>query len=230
MRTWETVRRLLLVPFRFPGILAVSMAYSGLLYATSLHASFLDIRNPYWVLSVGALLLSSPIYHTVVVPMIDAVSGDRSSEPVKWRIVIEHAYGAFPWLLLGEIAVAAAVATGSLLLVLPGIYIGMRLVFYKQAIILEQRVLSDALRRSLQLTQRRGAMGRLFVGLSVLHGCAIGLDLLLASVASNAVIHVGAVIGTGLLLAWINTLVTASYAPLAGDGENQAPAGERPIG
>jgi hypothetical protein len=102
MRIWERFRRGLLLPLRFPALLALSVGYSGLLYAAGLKAGFLDVRNPYWVLSVGGLLLLSPIYHALLLPAIaSALRGTRAD----WRAVLSDARDLFPRLFLGEIVV-----------------------------------------------------------------------------------------------------------------------------
>lgn len=208
MRTWEQLRRGLLLPLRFPMLLALSVGYSGLLYVAGLQAGFLDVRNPYWVLSIGGLLLLSPIYHALLLPAIaSALRGTR----VDWRTVISDAQELFPRLFLGEVVVGAAVIAGGLLLFIPGIYVGMRLIYYKQAIVFERRSTIPALRESLRITLNWRPTVGLLLYLAALYGCTVGLDLLLMTYAPSLVVHIGAVTGTALLLVWMNALVTSSY-------------------
>ena len=208
MRTWERLRRGLLLPLRFPVLLALSVGYSGLLYMAGLQAGFLDVRNPYWVLSIGGLLLLSPIYHALLLPAIaSALRGTR----VDWRTVVSDAQELFPRLFLGEVVVGAAVIVGGLLLFIPGIYVGMRLIYYKQAIVFERRQAIPALRESLRMTLDGRSTVGLFLYLAALYGCTAGLDLLLITYAPGLVVHVGSVTGTALLVVWMNTFVTSSY-------------------
>jgi hypothetical protein len=208
MRTWDRTSRLLLLPFRFPAILVLSLVYAGALYAAILQAGLLDIANPFWVLSAGALLLLSPIYHALLLRTIDsALRGIR----VDWRAALADWPSAFPRLLLGEILVGVAVALGGLLLVIPGIYVGMRLIYYKQAIVLGRAPTTEALRDSVRHTDDWRLIVGLFVGLAALYGCVLGLDTLLVATAPSAAVHIGSVVGSALLLAWMNVLVTASY-------------------
>jgi len=208
MRTWERLKRGLLLPLRSPVLLALSVGYSGLLYMAGLQAGFLDVRNPYWVLSIGGLLLLSPIYHALLLPAIaSALRGTR----VDWRTVVSDAQELFPRLFLGEVVVGAAVIVGGLLLFIPGIYVGMRLIYYKQAIVFERRQAIPALRESLRMTLDGRSTVGLFLYLAALYGCTAGLDLLLITYAPGLVVHVGSVTGTALLVVWMNTFVTSSY-------------------
>ncbi len=195
-------------------MLVLSVGYSGLLYAAGLQADFLDVRNPFWVLSVGGLLLLSPIYHALLLPAIAAaLRGTRAD----WRAALRDAQDQFPRLFLGEVLVGAVVIAGGLLLLIPGIYVGMRLIYYKQSIVFGRRSAIHALRESLRMTlDWRSTIG-LFFGLAVLYGCAVGFDSLLVAYAPSLIVHVGAIVGTALLLIWMNVLVTSLYVDGAGD-------------
>lgn len=194
---------------------ALSLGYSGLLYAASLKAGFLDVRSPYWVVSAGGLLLLSPVYHGVILPAIaSALRGER----IAWRGALRPAFDRFARLFLGELVVGAAVIVGALLLVLPGVYIGMRWIYYKQAIVLGGMPLSEAVRESIRKSRDGPSTVRLFVSLAGLYGCAVGLDALLVRYATEPVVHLGAVVATALALTWMNVVVTSQYtAPQAGE-------------
>ena len=216
MRIWGRLRAGLLLPLRFPALLAVSVGYSGCLYAASLQAGFLDVQDPYWVLSVGGLLLLSPIYHALLLPAIaSALRGTRAD----WRAVLGDARDLFPRLFLGEVVVGAAVIAGGLLLLIPGIYVGMRLIYYKQSIVFERRSAIYALRESLRMTLDWRSTFGLFLCLAALYGCTVGLESLLVVRAPSLLVHFGAVIGTALLLVWMNVLVTLSYVGRQGEGK-----------
>jgi hypothetical protein len=211
---WERLKRSLLLPLRFPTVLVLSVAYSGLLYAASLQAGLLDVRSPYWVWSVASLLLLSPVLHAILIPMIAAsLHGAR----VQWRTVLGDAVMLFPRLFLGELIIGAAVIAGGLLFLLPGIYIGMRFIYYKQAIILGRRSVGAALRESLRSTADWRPTGGLLICLVALYGAAVGLDSALVAFAPATVIHIGAVAGSSLLLAWLNVLITSAWIDREGD-------------
>jgi membrane-anchored glycerophosphoryl diester phosphodiesterase (GDPDase) len=215
MATWKRLRRGLLLPFRFPALLVVSICYSGLLYAASLRAGFLDVRNPYWVLSVGALLLFSPVYHALLLPAIAAALQETRAN---WRAALRNAQELFPRLFVGELVVGVAVIAGGLLLLIPGIYVGMRFIYYKQSIAFERKSSIPALRESLRRTIDWRTTLVLFFYLAALYGCAVGLDLLLiTSAAPSLVVDIGAVVSTALLLVWMNALVTSSYVDRRSD-------------
>jgi membrane-anchored glycerophosphoryl diester phosphodiesterase (GDPDase) len=214
MGTWKRLRRGLLLPFRSPALLVLSVGYSGLLYAASLQAGFLDIRNPYWVLNAGGLLLLSPIYHALLLPAIASALRETRAD---WRAMLNNAHGLFPRLFLGELIVGAAVIAGGVILVIPGIYIGMRLIYYKQSIVFERRSAILALRESLRMTGDWRSTIALFFYLALLYGCAFGLDSLLIRRAPSLVAHVGAVVVTALLLVWMNAFVTTCYVDRTGE-------------
>ena len=198
----------MLLPLRYPSLLAFSIGYAALLYAAGMLAGFLEVRNPYWVLSVGGLVLLSPIYHALLLP---AIAFALQEERIDWRTVLGETQNLFLPLFFGEVVVGCAVFAGALLLLIPGIYFGMRLVYYKQVIVLERVSTVTAFQKSLRVTRDWRTTTWLFLGLAALYGCAVGLDALLISFAPPLGIHVGTVVGTGLLLTWMNVLVTASY-------------------
>ena len=106
---------------------------------------------------------------------------------------------------------------GGLLLLIPGIYVGMRFIYYKQSIVFERNSAVHALRESLRMTLDWRATVWLFLCLAALHGCTVGLDLLLTAHAPSLITHAGAITGTALILVWMNVLVTSSYVSRHGE-------------
>ncbi len=209
MRIWKRHRAWLALPIQRPSLLAPSIVYAGLLHMVGTQVGLLDIQNPYWVLGVGGLLLLSPVYHALLLPGIASTFG---GEIVDWRTAVRSLHIPFARLFVGEIVVAAAVIAGGFLLLIPGIYIGMRLIYYKQAIVFGEHSVAGAFRESFRrTTDVRSTLG-LFGVLAVLYGCAIGLDTLLVAFAPNLILHVGGILGTALLLTWMNVAVTAAYS------------------
>jgi membrane-anchored glycerophosphoryl diester phosphodiesterase (GDPDase) len=109
------------------------------------------------------------------------------------------------------------VIAGGALLLIPGIYVGMRFIYYKQSIVFERRSAIPSLRESLRMTRDWRSTVGLFLCLAALYGCTAGLDSLLVTYVPSLVVHVIAVVGTALLLVWMNVLVTSSYVDRSGE-------------
>lgn len=210
------LRRGLLLPFRSPALWVFCACYSGLLYVANLQAGFFDVHSPFWVLSVAFLLLLSPVFHALLIPAIgSALLGTR----VNWHAVLVDVVNLYPRLFLGELIVGAMVVVGGMLFLIPGIYVGMRFIYYKQAIVFGRRPAVAALRESFRATVDWRLTLGLFACLAALYAGGVGLDSLLVAHAPGSATHIGTIAGTSLLLVWMNVLVTASYVDRNGEGE-----------
>ena len=205
---WPKIRSELRFPFRRPQWLLVSLVYTGVLHAASLRAGLLDIGSSFWILTAGTVLLLSPIYHAVVIPWMVAARSERPSDDPAARVDVER---VFPRLVVGELLVNALVIAGAFVFLLPGIYFGMRLAFYKQAILVDDKAPVAAMRESFRRTAEwRLALG-LFGALAVFYGVATGVDFLLIIVAPTWLLHVGSVAVSAVLLLYVNGFITTSY-------------------
>jgi len=218
--TWAEARRALRLPLRRPWWFLWSIAYAAAVYAPSQRAGLLDIDDPMWVVTVGVVLLLSPIYHAVLIPSISAAWRDA---PSPWRSVLADAGRAFPQLVIGELLANAAVICGSILLIVPGIYIGVRFAFYKQAILLHRRAAVGSIQESYARIRTARGFATVLAVLAVFYSAGIGAESLLLLAAPSWFIHVGSVGLSGALLVWVNALLTAGY-------EIERAAGERAVG
>jgi hypothetical protein len=196
-----------------PSIALASLAYSTAIHLSSLRADLLDITDPFWVVTVGLILLLSPIYHMVVIGKVDAFL--REESPPLRTLPVE----AFGDLVLGELLVNAMVVLGSALFFLPGIYIGLRSIYYKQMIILHKARPVEAIRESFRLTRAPGVVFRIFVLLAASYSLPLALDYLLAPITQAWWIHpIGILVSTSFI-AWVNVYITLSFSDLVASGE-----------
>lgn len=219
---WPKLLTELKFPLRRPAWLLLSFLYTGVLYAASLQAGLLDIGSSFWILTAAAALLLSPIYHAVLIPWMltarseiseagsAATSGIGASNGAREiRVDVER---TFARLVIGEILVNALVVAGVLVFLVPGIYFGIRLVFYKQEIIAGDSSPVAAMRQSFRRTAdwRFGLV--VFAVLASCYALVTGIDLLLLMVAPPWLVHAGSVTASALLLLYVNSFVTVFYA------------------
>jgi len=207
MRSRE-IKWALLLPFRHPGLLLVSLLFAGALYAANMQASVYDIQSPKWVITMAILILLSPLFHGVAILRVRGVLSGQ--DMTMWQALLQTAV-AYPRLVVGEILVNLVVVAGLFLFVLPGVYVGLRLIFYKQAILLDHATGVGAMR----VSSRRTAGWRVCLSLLALLAPFYGLVILVGYVAT--VFSLGAfgeglvVVASALFLIWTNTLLTRLY-------------------
>ncbi|MBU0596151.1 hypothetical protein KJ567_05665, partial [Candidatus Bipolaricaulota bacterium] len=177
---WPKILSELRFPLRRPRWLLLSLAYTGLLYAASSRAGLVDIGNPFWILTAGSAVLLSPIYHAVLIPWMVAARSAQAGDGEAPRVDVEK---TFPRLIIGELMVNALVIAGAFVFLLPGVYLGVRLAFYKQAILIDDKPPMAAMRESFRRTANWRLAFVLFGALAVFYGVATGVNLLLLVVA-----------------------------------------------
>jgi len=199
---------MILLPFRRPGLLLVSLLFSVAVYAANIQANVYDIQSPKWVITMAILILLSPFFHGVV---ILRVSGVESGKDITiWQALLQTAV-SYPRLVVGEILVNLVVVAGLFLFIFPGVYVGLRLIFYKQAILIDHATGVTALR----VSSRRTPGWRISVFLLALLAPFYGLVILIGYVVT--VFSWGAfgeglvVVASALSLIWTNTLLTSLY-------------------
>lgn len=193
-----------------PAVLGASLVYSGVLYVAGLSAGILDIETPFWVVTVAAVLLFSPLYHGFVIPWI-AADGGRP------KALGAAMIASFPRLFVGQLLLGGGVVVGLLVLILPGVYLGMRGVLYKQAIVLEGATPVGALRSSFRKTADAGTVVFVAAALGLFYGVAVGSDLLASLLGSPVARGVLSVAVSGCLLAVVNALLTDLHALRSAD-------------
>lgn len=191
-----------------PSIGIASLLFSIALHLASLRADLLDIGNPWWVLTVGLALLLSPLYHAFVISRVAAhVEGQTFST----RNVPIEVFGS---LVMGELLINAGVILAGAVLVLPGIYLGLRSVFYKQAIILHKARTLVGIRASFRLTAEPRVMVLIFILMALAYCVPLAVDFLVSPTTQAWWIHPVAVGVSTAFIAWVNVAVTLLFLEL----------------
>ncbi len=161
--------------------------------------------KPWWVVTVGFVVLLSPIYHAFVIQVAAARFEGRT---FSIRDVPMEMFGD---LVAGELIVNAAVVAGSVLFLLPGIYIGLRSIYYKQAIILHKARSLSGVRESFALTVLPRDTLWMLLLLAGAYSVPLATDFLLMPETPTLWIHAVAILVSATFLAWVNAYVTASF-------------------
>jgi len=197
-----------------PSIGVVSFVYSGLIQAASIRADLLDIANPWWIVTIGLILLLSPLYHMVVIGKVAAI---LSKQSFSWRALPIEAFAA---LVAGELLVNAGVIAGSAAFLLPGIYLGLRAVYYKQAIILHKARALAGIQQSFRMTAPPRVMLQILLMFSVSYCIPLAVDFLVMPAMQSLWVHVIAILVSTGFVAWINVYVTISFYRLVDSNES----------
>jgi len=207
--SWRRLLSELRFPFRHPEWFVLSLVYSGILHGASLRADLFDVGDPFWILTAGVVILLSPIYHAMLLPGMIARRCGAGEITRETRSPVESTLSR---LIVGELMVNGLVIAGALVFLLPGIYLGVRLAFYKHEIIAQDRPTTLAIRESFGKT-REGRMALLVFGaLGVCYGAAFGIDaLLLGAATAPWLIHAGSIAVSTMLLVYVNSFITALY-------------------
>ncbi len=212
------LRRSALALRRDPGLLLVSLGFMAVQYVTGLKAGVLDIESPWWILTMAVVLLGSPVVHAWLIVRSLAVFEDRR---VALRPVFSQTAPCFVRLLLGEIVVNALVVGGLVVFLVPGVYIGIRLIYYKQAMIIERLSLSAALLRSAELTVEWRTV------LAILGQSTPIWTIPFAVVAAATFFELGIagdvliILGSAISFAWVNALLTMRYRTAMSEAPRQ---------
>jgi len=198
---------------RAPAIALVSLVYSSVIHLASLRADLLDIGDPWWVVTVGLVLLLSPLYHAFVVGKAAALV---RGEPFPLHHCRMESFGD---LVVGELLVNAFVVLGSALFLLPGIYVGLRLIYYKQIIILHKARPMEAIRQSFRITTAPRVVFQTFLLLAGAYSIPLAVDFLLPSEPQAWWIHPVAILVSTSFIAWVNVYITLSFDELVGREE-----------
>jgi len=157
---------------------------------------------------MAILILLSPFFHGVVILRVRGVESGK--EITTWQALLQTAV-SYPRLVVGEILVNLVVVAGLFLFILPGVYVGLHLIFYKQAILIDHAAGATALK----VSSRRTAGWRISVLLLALLTPFYGFVILIGYVVT--VFSLGAfgeglvVVASALSLIWTNTLLTSLY-------------------
>ena len=208
-RTRRAARLLVQVP----SIGVTSLAYSIIIHLTSIRADLLDIDDPWWVVTVGLVLLLSPVYHAFV---IGRTAASVTKQAYSFRSVSTEAFGD---LVLGELLVNACVILGAALFLLPGIYVGLRSIYYKQIIVLHKARSMAAIRMSFRMTIEPRVILQMFLLLSVAYCIPLAIGFWLTPVTQALWAHLMAVLVSASFIAWVNVYITLSFNDLVARSE-----------
>ncbi len=207
MRSYP-ISRALSLPFQRPLLLLLSLFFVVILYAMDSQATLYEIENPKWILSMGTFILLSPIFNGMFILL---VHGERIGKPLTLSQAFTRVLPCYGQLVAGEIMVNLGVFVGFLLLFIPGAYLGLRLIFYKQAIVIDGASGITGMRTSLAMTQDWRDLASLLRFLAILYaptflvvGATIALPL---GSIGNWIARAVSV----LTFAWVNTLLTDMY-------------------
>ena len=207
MRSYQ-ISRVLSLPFQRPLLLLLSLFFVVILYVMDSQATLYEIENPKWVLSMGIFILLSPIFNGLFILL---VHGERMGEPLTLSQALTRILPCYGHLVAGEIMVNLGVFIGFLLLFIPGVYLGLRWIFYKQAIVIDGAGGTAGMRTSFAMTQDWHDLAFLLRFLAILYaptflvvGATIALPL---GSIGNWIARAVSV----LTFAWVNTLLTDLY-------------------
>jgi hypothetical protein len=186
----------------------LSLFFVAVLYAMDSQATLYEIENPKWVLAMGTFILLHPVFNGLFILL---VHGERIGEPLTLNQALTRILPCYGQLVVGEIMVNLGVFIGFLLLFIPGAYLGLRWIFYKQAIVIDGASGTSGMRASFTMTQDWHDLVILLRFLAILYAPAflIGGAIVVLPLGS-----IGSWIARGvtvLTFAWVNTLLTDLY-------------------
>lgn len=210
MNTMNSVRvkRLAHIALLDPYLIILSLAFSAVLFATNQQANLYDIQNPRWVITMGVLILLSPIAHSLFLTRVRVTLGKGNGS---LRDGIGASAAFYSRLVGGEVVVSLIAAAGLFLLLLPGIYIGVRLSLYKQAILFDGKTMTAALRESMARTASWSVIGIIFLVFALIYGMEVLVGYLAGTFLTQRWGIVIAVIAAALGFSGINTFLSAIY-------------------
>ncbi len=208
-----------LLLLRTPSAGVAALVYSVAIHASSIRADILDLGNPWWIVTAAVVLLLSPVFHAFI---LHRTFASIQGLPFRLRDLPAESFGS---LVAGEVLVNAAVVIGSIFFLIPGIYLGLRLIYYKQSVVLHKARLASAVRESLLLTADGRRLVRTFVVLAASYCIPVGIDLLVLPAADALWVHVVAVAISTLFIAWINVYLTLAFVEDAQASEAGESAG-----
>ena len=195
------------LPIRVPSIGVASLAYSSAVYASSFRANLLDIDDPWWIVTVGLVLLLSPIYHAFVIRKTAAYQAGLTFS------LREMPIESFGDLVVGELVVNALVVLGGMLFLLPGVYVGLRSIYYKQITVLHKSRPLQAIKQSFLLTRNPRVVLTLFLFLAITYCFPLGIDFLLPPTQAWWVHGIAILVSTAFI-ALVNVTITLSFGEL----------------
>ncbi len=191
-------------PFRQPLLLVWALAFTGIFYLVNRQANLYDIANPRWVITMATLILVSPFFNGGFILLLQARRNGEKFSLGQAMSRLTQNYGS---LISGEFLVNLIVVAGGILFVIPGIYFGLRLIFYKQEILIGGAHGTAALKMSVARTRQWQGTLSLFGSLSLFYLPAVAVFFVPVSLAWDLY----ALFASALTFAWTNILLTRIY-------------------
>jgi len=196
----------------------------GWLIQSSLPPESPEIRNAGALLMLLNLTLL-PIYWGATILFLQSVIDNR---PLGALAAVQSGLKYWRRLLLTYLLMALAVAAGLLLLIVPGIYAGVRLAFADYICVLENRKVSESLRQSWQNTN--DYFWLLLKGMLIIFAGLFLLELPFATLAEQGASLAPLDAALGILFDLLGTLVTIYgfrvYCLMKEETAKSAPQGE----
>jgi len=187
----------------------VALGFSAILYLLNLQAGLYDIQNPRWVITMGGLVLLSPLFNGAYILLVRQV--ERGEGRLALGRAVSRTAVLYGPLVIGELVVNLGVAVGMLLFVLPGIYLGLRWSLYKQAILVDGKGAVAGMRVSFDRTRSGRALIELFVALSACYVPTLAFGYATMAVQLGAAGEVIALLLSALTFSWANAFLTLRY-------------------
>lgn len=199
------IKETLLLPFRRPVLLVWALVSTAILYLVNRQANIYDISNPRWVITMAAIILLSPLFSGGFILLLQAQNkGEKLSVS---QAIIRTFSTYYSFLIAGEFLVNIIVIAGGILFVIPGIYFGLRLIFYKQEILIGGARGTAALKMSIARTRKWRDTMFVFSCLALFYLPTIAVFFVPMSLAWD----VYALVVSTLTFAWTNILLTRLY-------------------
>ena len=211
------IKETLLQPFQRPVLLVWALVSSGILYLVNRQANLYDIANPRWVITMASIILLSPLFSGGFILLLQAEHKGEKLSP--WKAIVQTFSTYYSFLIAGEFLVNIIVIAGGILFVIPGIYFGLRLIFYKQEILIGGARGTAALKKSIARTRKWRDTMFLFASLSLFYLPTIAVFFVPMSLVWDAY----ALVVSALTFAWTNILLTRVYLD-AVEGSMQDPS------
>lgn len=196
-------------------VLPVELIVSGI-GMEQLTAGYLEerSRSELAIPAVVGLLITAPLITAATIGVLQALS--NGAKP-RFRQSIQLALDAFPHLFLASVLAALAIGSGLLLLILPGLYLAIRLFFIVQSVVVDHKHGPDALRASWALTAGRWWQVALVGGVAYLSvlipSLLIGLlfEVLAKSTDQQAYALAGTIIAEAVVVPFVALVSTLLF-------------------
>jgi len=209
MRTMNTRISSVFTPvFRHPLLLFVAVLFAVTLYVASAQAGLDEIENPWWILTMGALILIPPFFDGLFIRL---VHGLKTGKPLVLRAAIASILPCYGRLVMIGVLVSLGVLLGVSLFLVPGIYLGMRWIFYRQGIVLDGAGGVASLRISIERTRGWRAIVSLICSLAIVYTPTFIIVYAVLTLPLGRVGDVLVIAASALTFAWVNTLLTDLY-------------------